>query len=156
MTQWMTLGGTLLLSGAKMSETFYVLMEQGFEYNDEYYTRTDGGNPKNVFTNRKKAEAACEEKNLEEFKRLVKEGYIREYTSDGLEGLLSDSVTEEDLLYEEGIFRTLFGLSAEDWYEAQWGNADDSLKVEPTEKQWAQLMSCFNLNFYNVVTVQKG
>ncbi len=150
--------GTLLLSGAKMSETFYVLMEQGFDYNDEYYFRTDGGNPCRVFTNRKKAEEAAEKRNLEEFKKLVKEGSIREYSSDGLEGLLSDSVTEDDLLFEEGIFRTLFGVSAEDWFESGsgWGGKEIQLKVEPTEEQWKKLMGCFNLDFYEVVTVQKG
>lgn len=138
-------------------DVFYVLMERGFDYNDEYYFQIDGGNPSKVFTNRKKADEACEKANLEEFKRLVKEGYIREYSSDGLDGLLSDSATEDDLLYDSGIFKTLFGLTAEDWYEAQWNhNVDDKLKVEPTEEQWKKLMSCFNLDFYEVVTVQKG
>lgn len=152
------LAGTLLLSGADMSEQFYVLMECGFEYNDEYYTPSEGGNPSKVFTNRKKADEACEKANLVEFKYLVKEGYIREYSSDGLDGLLSDSATEDDLLYEEGIFKTLFGATAEDWFESGsgWGGKEVELKVEPTEEQWKKLMSCFNLDFYEVVTVQKG
>ena len=139
-------------------ETIYLVMEQGFDYNDEYYYRVDSGSPDSFFTNKKKAEEAAEAKNLEEFKRLVKEDYIREYSSDGLHGLLSDSATEEDTLYEKGIFKTLFGASAEDWFESGdgWGGKAVTLKVEPTEKQWKKLFSCFNLNFYNVVTVQKG
>ncbi len=139
-------------------ETIYLVMEQGFDYNDEYYFQVDGGSPDSFFTNKKKAEEAAEKKNLEEFKGLIKDGSIREYSNDGLDGLLADSVTEEDLLYEEGIFRTLFGASAEDWFESGngWGGKEVSLKVEPTEEQWKQLMNCFNLEFYNVVTVQKG
>ena len=140
-----------------MSETIYLVMEQGFDYNDEYYFQVDGGHPDSFFTDRDAAQAACKAKNLEEFKRLVKRGEIREYSSDGLDSLLSDDVTEDDLLYEAGIFKTLFGLTAEDWYEAPWNHdVDDSLKVEPTEEQWLQLMNCFNLDFYSVVTVQKG
>lgn len=139
-------------------ETIYLVMEQGFDYNDEYYFQVDGGSPDSFFLEKEKAEAVCEAKNLGEFKRLVKEGYIREYSSDGLSGLLSDSATENDLLYEEGIFKTLFGVSAEDWFESGdgWGGKEVSLKVEPTEEQWKQLMNCFNLEFYNVVTVQRG
>jgi len=140
-----------------MSETIYLVMEQGYEYNDEYYTRVDGGSPKSFFTNKKKAEEAAEAKNLEEFKRLIKEDYIRDYSNDGLEGFLSDSATEEDLLYEDGIFRTLFGVNAEDWYQSGgWGSKEVQLQVEPTEEQWKKLFSCFNLDFYSVVTVQKG
>lgn len=140
-----------------MSETIYLVMEQGFDYNDEYYFQVDGGHPDSFFATREEADTACEAKNLAEFKRLVKEGYIREYSSDGLDGLLSDKATEDELLYDSGIFKTLFGLTAEDWYEAQWNHrVDDKLKVEPTEEQWKRLMNCFNLDFYNVVTVQKG
>lgn len=140
-----------------MSEVIYLVMEQGFDYNDEYYFQVDGGSPDSFFTNKKKAEAACEQKNLEEFKRLIKAGYIRDYSSDGLDGLLDSKATEEELTFEEGIFKTLFGLTAEEWYEAQWNhNVDDKLKVEPTDEQWNRLMKCFNLEFYNVVTVQKG
>lgn len=138
-------------------ETIYLVMEQGFDYNDEYFFQVDGGHPDSFFTDREAADAHCAVKNLEEFKRLVKEGYIRDYSSDGLDGLLSDKATEDDLLFDNGIFKTLFGLTAEDWYEAQWnGRVDDKLKVEPTEEQWKKLMSCFNLEFYDVVTVQKG
>lgn len=155
---WTKPVGVVLRGDANMSETIYLVMEQGYEYNDEYYTRVDGGSPKKFFTNKKRAEEAAEAKNLEEFKRLIKEGYIREYSYDGLEGLLSDSATEDDLFYEEGIFKTLFGVSAEDWFEsgAGWSDKEVSLKVEPTEKQWKKLFSCFNLDFYSVVTVQKG
>lgn len=144
-------------------EKFYVLMAAGFDYNDEYYTRTDFGSPEKVFVDREKAEAAAKKEGLEEFKRLLKEGYIREYTYDGLHGLLADSATEEDTMYEDGIFMTLFGLTAEDWYEAGWHSPrysseepDGKLIVEPTDEQWEKLYSCFSLSFYDVVEVQKG
>jgi hypothetical protein len=133
-------------------------MEQGFDYNDEYYFQVDGGSPDSFFTDKKSAEEAAEVKGLEEFKRLVKDGSIREYSYGGLRELIADSVTEEDLLYEDGIFKTVFGTSAEEWFEsgAGWSDREVGLKVEPTEEQWKKLFSCFNLDFYSVVTVQKG
>lgn len=141
-----------------MSETIYLVMSQGFDYNDEYYFQVDGGHPESFFTDREKAEAAAEQKNLDEFKSLIKDGSIRDYSSDGLNGLISDSTTEDDLLYDSGIFMTLFGTTAEKWYESGggWRGKEVKLQVEPTEGQWKKLMSCFNLDFYNVVTVQKG
>ena len=139
-----------------MSETIYLVMEQGFDYNDEYYFRVDGGHPDSFFTNKKKADEACAKKNLDEFKRVINEGYIREYTSDGFDGLISEDATEDELYFEDGIFQTLFGVSAYDWYKSGDSWSKESFKVEPTEEQWERLMKCFNLDFYNVVTVQKG
>ena len=34
----------------------YVVMERGFEYNDEYYTEQEGGTPVKVFTSKEEAE----------------------------------------------------------------------------------------------------
>lgn len=48
----MMLVGELLLLDAKMSQV-YVLMEHGWEYNDEVYFQGAGGNPKLVFTSKK-------------------------------------------------------------------------------------------------------
>lgn len=138
-----------------MSETIYLVMEQSFDYNDEYYFQTDGGYPNSYFLDKAKAEEACSKKNLEEFKRIVNEGDIREYTSDGFDGLISEDATEDELDFEEGIFKTLFGMSAYKWWKSGW-NEDVEFKVEPSEEQWLRLMNCFSLNFYNVVTVQKG
>lgn len=139
-----------------MSETIYLVMEQGFDYNDEYYFRTEGGHPTNFFTNKKKAEEACDKKNLAEFKRIVNSNEIREYTSDGFDGLISEDTVEDELNFEEGIFKTLFGMTAWEWWKNDCYVGEDTFKVEPTEEQWLRLMKCFNLDFYSVVTVQKG
>ena len=140
-----------------MSEKFYVLMEVGFDYNDETYFRYNfgGGHPESVFTNKKKAEEACTKKNIERFSSLIKNGELREYGY-GLDEVLSDKVYEEDLMYEEGIFMQLFGTTAETWWDSLYDREDVRLKVEPTDEQWAKLFNCFNLNFYEVVTVEKG
>lgn len=138
-----------------MSEQFYVLMEQGFDYDDQYYTRQDGGSPTKVFTNKKKAEEAAELANIEEFKRIWNDGYIRDYTSGGFDELMDYKATEDDLYLEGGIFMTLLGKSAYDWYKDRYDEVAKFI-TEPTEEQWKKLYSCFNLSFYEVVTVQKG
>lgn len=139
-----------------MSEKFYVLMEVGFDYNDETYFRYNGGggHPSRVFTNKKKAEEAALKNNLTEFQKLIRSDEIREYGY-GLDEVLANDVTEDDLLFQEGIFMTLFGKTAEDWWDSLYDSAA-TLQVEPTQEQWEKLFKCFNLNFWEVVTVEKG
>jgi len=126
-------------------------MEQGWDYNDEIFFSSEGGHPEKFFSSEEEADKAADEANLKEFKRLVKSGEIREY------GYSMDDIidgTDEDLMFQEGIFMTVFGKTAEDWWEDYRGK--DNVKGEPTEEQWKKLMSCFNLNFYDVVEVKKG
>jgi hypothetical protein len=132
---------------------FYVLMEVGFDYNDETYFRYNGGggHPSRVFSNKKKADEAATQKNIEEFKKIVANGDIRQYGY-GLDEVLDSKVTEEEVMYEEGIFMTLFGKTAESWWDDEGG----PLKVEPTDAQWKRLVDCFNFQFWEVVTVEKG
>jgi len=144
--------GAVLRGVANMSEHFYVVMEQGFEYDDQYYTRFEGGSPHTLFTNKKKAEEAALLENLKEFKRVFKEGYLRDYAYD-FDSLISEDATEDDLYFEEGIFRQLLGQSAYDWYKKR---EDVEFEVEPSEEQWKRLMNCFNIQFFYVVEVQKG
>jgi len=139
-----------------MSEKFYVLMEVGFDYNDETYFRYNGGggHPSRVFTSKKKADEACLAKNIEEFKKVISNGDIREYGY-GLDEVLSSKVTEEDVMYEEGIFMTLFGKTAESWWDSLY-DEKVTFKVQPTDAQWKRLIDCFNFQFWEVVTVEKG
>lgn len=153
--QWMITAGAVLHGDANMS-TVYVLMEAGWEYDDNIHwlSGSGGGNPQKVFEDKEKAETEATRKNLEDFKDLVKSGDIREYGYN-LDDMLSDTATEDDLFFEEGIFRTLFGKPADDWWRELYEKGSQ-LKVEPTEMQWIRLMHCFNLYFYDVVAVEKG
>jgi hypothetical protein len=138
-----------------MSDMFYVLMETGFEYNDENYFRHDGsgGHPEKVFTDKERAEEAAFQKGLEFFKRLVASGEIKDYGY-GLEDILVSDVLEDDLLYEEGMFMSVFGMTAEDWWSSLYDR--NETKVVATDEQWKKLYNCFSLNFYEVVAVEKG
>lgn len=158
----MKLAGEPLLSGANMSETFYVLMEEGWDYNDEVFFRTEngGGHPEKVFADKEKAEAEANRLNMKRFRELVTSGEVHEYAY-SLDDILSDKATEDDLMFEEGIFMQMFGKTAEDWWENYYNQRWEdrrkgNLKVEPTDEQWGKLYDCFNLGFYEVVTVEKG
>lgn len=46
-----------------MSNSVFVVMERDFEYTDEYYYSTEGGNPVKAFADREEAEAEAERMN---------------------------------------------------------------------------------------------
>lgn len=137
-----------------MSDTFYVLMAIGYSYDDQNYSRYEGGGgqPDKVFTSKKKAEAAALQKNVDSFKGIFPTE-VRDYGYD-LSEILSKDVVEDELEFEEGIFMTLLGMPASKWWET--GYDSGKLKVVPTDEQWVRLYNCFNVSFYEVVTVQKG
>jgi len=64
----------------------YIIMEKGYEYDDNIYNSIEGGNPTKVFFNRKDAET---EKNRLEIKKM-KETNISYYTYSIEEGLNVD------------------------------------------------------------------
>jgi hypothetical protein len=135
-------------------------MAQGWDYNDEIYFSSEGGHPEKVFTDKAKAEEAADKANLADFKALVISGEIREYAY-SLDDILSDNVTEDDLMFEDGLFNSFFGMTAEDWwknyYSRRWEERHkNNVRGEHSDEEWLKLMKCFNINFYDVVEVQKG
>lgn len=43
----------------------YVIMEVGWEYDDQYYLRVEGGSPALYYTKKEQADTACAEMNAE-------------------------------------------------------------------------------------------
>jgi hypothetical protein len=73
------------MTKAKKSDAtkIFVIVENSFEYNDEYYYRNgDGGNPKIYYTSEKEAMERCQQ--LNEFARAsaCKEDYSDGYSDD--------------------------------------------------------------------------
>lgn len=48
----------------------YIVMENNWEYNDEYHSDSEGGTPKQAYTNREMAEREKQRLNREEFSRM--------------------------------------------------------------------------------------
>lgn len=125
-------------------------MERGFDYNDENYFPTEGGNPKKVFSSKKSALKALDEKNSEEFLKIIEDGSIREFGY-----CLSDilDTSKDKKLEVDDLFLKLFKKTPEEWWESY---NDIGFKVTPNKSQLKKLIDCFNFNFYEVVEVQKG
>ena len=60
--------------------TVYVLMEEGWDYNDETYFRSEagGGHPECFFLSEEEANKECQARNIASFKKLWANGDIRE------------------------------------------------------------------------------
>jgi len=139
-------------------DTVYVLMEEGWEYNDEIYFRSEGGSgsPHSFFTDKEKAQAECDKRNLDSFRKLWESGEIREYCY-GFDDLIPYNSRKDrakrkalDKICEK-IFGKDFGEISEDFYN------DEDVKIESrSDEDWKELMSYLKLNFWEVVPVEKG
>lgn len=131
---------------------YFVLMEVGFDYNDEIYFSMRGlGNPLKVFTSKEEADKQAELENMVVFKSLFKDGSIYEYGYN-LDEMIDRKVPRAELNSKSGIFMRLFGKNANDW----WGDYNCKFLREPTDQEWIQLINCFNFTFYQVIEVEKG
>lgn len=131
----------------------YILMEAGFEYNDEVYSPVDGGNPKKVFTSKAAAQKVADEKNMSEFRSIINSGSIRDYGYSLDEVLDYKNATEFEQNDPKGIFMKLFCKPASAW----WKSYDNAGFVrQPSDKDLKHLMDCFSFTFYHVVEVEKG
>jgi len=144
-----------------MKKSYYVLMERCFQFTDDnkyYRDQSNGGNPSKVFFFKTKANEVARQNNLENFQRIIRDSSVKEYGY-SLDELISSKTLEDDLLFEEGIFMTVFGQTADEWWQSlsnlKWGQRL-SLKMEPTPEQWGKLYDCFNLSFWEVVEVEEG
>ena len=139
--------------------TVYVLMEEGWDYNDEVYFRSDGGggHPSCFFGSQEEADKECQTRNIKSFRELWQSGEIREYCY-GIDELLPYE-SRKDKASKKLLNETcekLFGL---DWNEVddQFSNEDRVTILESaTDADWTQLFDLMNLNFWNVVKVEKA
>ena len=139
--------------------TVYVLMEEGWDYNDEVYFRSDagGGHPKVFYLSQEEADKECQTRNVASFRELWVSGEIREYCY-GIDELLPYDDRKDKSL------KKLLNETCEKVFGLDWNEVDDQLSNEDrvpvlesaTEADWAQLYDLMNLNFWNVVEVQKA
>lgn len=145
-----------------MSEV-YVLMEDGWEYNDEIRFRPEsrGGTPRKVFTSKKKAQEECDALNVKEFKSLFASGEITEYfySWDDLLPYRERKNTEFQTRLNK-VCEKIFGMDFEQvsLHFDNRGYREGSLPglATATDKNWLEFLSCTTLHFWEVVTVEKG
>jgi hypothetical protein len=138
---------------------YYVLMDAIYNDHEGLLCR-DGTNgfPRKVFTSKKKANIVARQKNISSFKESILNSDIKNFGSN-LSDIISTKIFEDDLFFEEGIFMTIFGLGADDWWvslkKLKYGDSLP-LKIEPSPEQWEKLYDCFTVVFWEVVPVEKG
>lgn len=138
--------------------TIYVLMEEGWEYNDEIMFQPEGGggSPHSFFLKEEDAQKECERRNLKSFKDLWKTGEIRNYCY-GFDELIpynfrKDKTNRKAL---DAICEKIFGKDFEEISEDFYNDKD--VKIESnSDKDWKEFMSYLKLNFWEVVPVEKG
>ncbi len=136
-------------------KTYFVLMKVGYEYNDETYFPSSRGNgkPSNIFCSKLEAEKAAKNKNREEFKTLIQTSDIKEYGYSISEVLdYEKSKTKSGMDKVNNIFKNIFGLDAESW----WDESRPKMKYNVSNEELDELISCFSFTFYNVIEVEEG
>ena len=117
--------------------TMYVLVRNGFEYNDEimYRPEVGGGDPVKVFHDKELAELYCKRKNIESMRKER----IGEYCY-GFDEINSrnNGPSLQDVL-------TNCGIDPDNSWDA------DFSKV--TDEQWEQIYDATSLRFFEVVAV---
>lgn len=120
----------------------YIILEVGYEYNDEYYHTGSYGEtyeaPNKVFLSKEKAEAELRIKTLE---KLRGEDLGR-YNGDGIDGISKKGMQDE--LAE--ILKKEFNIDAEE-YEME-------IPSDATDEQLDKVLECLDLNFFELIEIE--
>jgi hypothetical protein len=141
----------------------FVLMEIGWQYNDEVYFRLDesAGRPRKVFLSQEDAEKEVLELNFDNFKELIRSGDLVNYDYD-----MMNIITEyaEEKVGEDTridiLFEKFFNINFDQWlgqsYNSRRGLHPSQPSEDVTPEDWVELMKCFNLEFWEIVPVEVG
>lgn len=121
----------------------YLVLEVGYEYNDEYYSTGNYGTtyeaPKKVYTDKKKAEKILKKKTYESLRGAD----LGRYGGDGLTGICKKGMEDEF----EGTFKELFpDKKFEEW--------EIEIPKEATDEQLSKLFEFLKLEFFELVEVE--
>lgn len=158
--QWIIRAGAARHGDVDMSK-MYVLVEEGWEYNDEVMFRPEsgGGTPTKVFASKEKAEQERDRLNAKVLSAKFADGSIQDYFYS-----ISDMVPysrKKDKKYQSDLdaaTQKVFGMSFEDLDEkfADGNYREVKVKTEASPKDWAAFIELTNFNFWDVVEVEKG
>ena len=139
-------------------DVVYILMEEGWDYNDEVFFRAEsgGGHPHSFYTNKEDADKECDARNIEKFKSLWESGEIREYCY-GIDELLPyDKRKDKEFIKKlDTVCNKLFALSFNEAADYLNEEAEISI-VGESDDDWKELMSYTRMNFWEVITVERG
>lgn len=127
-------------------ENLYVVMEVGWEYNDQYYYRPEsmGGLPVKIFSSEDLALMICKELEFEFFKSYADSGYYGVLAEILLMNDMREDVNEElrEITGDNNIFIDRSGvlnildsnkLTPDLWYEIIWSRGACQYEVIPVK-----------------------
>lgn len=123
----------------------FVVIESGWQYNDEYYYRAcDGdtrvGRPTRVFTDRERASAKARELDIQQIKGCC----LNDYASDGILELIVEGREKE-------LSQLLTGSPDCDWSSWRY-RAYVALGI--SDELADKILNCINIGWYDVVEVE--
>ena len=122
----------------------YIVLEVGYEYNDEHYHTGNYGNtydaPDKVFLDKEKATIELDNQT---FAKLRGEDLER-YNGNGLKGICKKGMVDEFCK----VFKEEFGIDMdEDGYDIE-------IPESATNEQLAKVLDCLQLEFFKLVEVE--
>lgn len=138
----------------------YVLMEEGWEYNDEtfFHPESGSGTPHVVFDTQEAAGAECNKRNLESLKKIFADGEASQYfynVNDIIPYQHRKGSTPQMERIEE-LTQIIFGCDL----ETLNGQLEYQRKIEAnpdvSDTTWLEFQSMTTLNFWNVVECERA
>lgn len=116
----------------------YVLMQNGFEYDDSYYNPTEGGTPNKVFFKKEDALSEMRKLNIHKFKNDQISYYIQDFDRDNIVKL------RDELIQKYGMPK----------YERSWQSFDEyGLHPMANEEETNKYLKMIEFSFFDVVEV---
>jgi hypothetical protein len=136
----------------------YVLMEEGWEYNDETYFHPDSGSgtPVKVFETYEAATAECNSRNIESFRDLFVNAEANQYFYNFEDIIVySNRKNGEKQQRMEELLQIIFGCDM----ETLDGSLESQSAIEPnpdvSDSTWLEFLSMTTMNFWNVVECER-
>lgn len=119
----------------------YVIVKKGFEYDDNIYSETEGGNPSLIVFSKEEADLKVKQLNIKEYKECS----LSEYSYD-----LEDSLNVEFSEYEK------FNESLNEKYgkaesKNRWDSFENRLHPMANEEESEQYSKMVSISFYESV-----
>jgi len=141
----------------------YVVVQEGWDYNDEYYYRSEssGGQPKRAFERENDAESHCRALNIREVKVILSSGPEEIYCHLGEGETITSRLTERKYgtkISPEDSARllTYFDVICDSYFSNDPVGISTSAQNEVPDEDWLLLGKYLNLNSYMMYPIPFG
>lgn len=136
----------------------YVLMEEGWEYNDEVYFHPDSGSgtPVKVFETHEAAITECNSRNIESFRDLFINAEANQYfyNFEDIIAYSSRKDVEKQKRMDE-LVQIIFGCDTETLDSSLESQSAIVPNPDVSDSTWLEFLSMTTMNFWNVVECER-